>query len=176
MRRTALGGTVDGGAWLAADAGVVGVNSAAAPRAAAPAGAADREALGAPAQDPRTRRQRCALPHATYFKTVLSLDPTDADRWCEYAETLLRQDNARAPEAIAKSPVSATRPSLVLFSRALCARMCAIAIALACPHPPVRMLALPRLGGLEPGRLETGERARIAPQRHGIISRQCQKG
>ena len=29
-----------------------------------------------------------------------------------------------------------TRPSLVLFSRALCARMCAIAIALACPHPP----------------------------------------
>ena len=34
-------------------------------------------------------------------------------------------------------PVSATRPSLVLFfSRALCARMCAIAIALACPHPP----------------------------------------
>ena len=32
---------------------------------------------------------------------------------------------------------------------------------------------LPGLGGREPGSLVSGERARIAPQRHGIISRQC---
>ena len=34
---------------------------------------------------------------------------------------------------------------------------------------------LPGLGGREPGSLVSGERARIAPQRHGIISRQCQR-
>ena len=32
---------------------------------------------------------------------------------------------------------------------------------------------LPGLGGRKPGSLVSGERARIAPQRHGIISRQC---
>ena len=34
---------------------------------------------------------------------------------------------------------------------------------------------LPGLGGRGPGSLVSGERARIAPQRHGIISRQCQR-
>jgi len=43
---------------------------------------------------------------------------------------------APRPHTQTGPPVSATRPSLVLFSRALCARMCAIAIALACLHPP----------------------------------------
>ena len=35
-----------------------------------------------------------------------------------------------------RKQVPRSRPSLVLFSRALCARMCAIALALARPHPP----------------------------------------
>ena len=34
---------------------------------------------------------------------------------------------------------------------------------------------LPGLGGREPGSPVSGERARIAAQRHGIISRQCQR-
>ena len=34
---------------------------------------------------------------------------------------------------------------------------------------------LPGLGGRKPGSLVSGERARMAPQRHGIISRQCQR-
>jgi len=43
---------------------------------------------------------------------------------------------APRPHTQTGPPVSATRPSLVLFSRDLCDRMCAIAIALVCPHPP----------------------------------------
>ena len=43
-------------------------------------------------------------------------------------------------------PVSATRPSLVLFfSRALCARMCVIAMALARHRPTARSLRAPHL-------------------------------
>ena len=48
----------------------------------------------------------------------------------------VRSGHAPRPHTQTGPPVSATRPSLVLFSRALCARMCAIAIALAQQHPP----------------------------------------
>jgi len=42
--------------------------------------------------------------------------------------------HAPRPRTQTGPPVSATRPSLVLFSRALCARMCAMAMALAQQH------------------------------------------
>jgi hypothetical protein len=43
-------------------------------------------------------------------------------------------------------------------------------------HEPLRVRGCsPGLGGRKPGSLVSGERARIAPQRHGIISRQCQR-
>jgi len=87
-----------GGAWLASYAG--GPDSAQGAAAAADE-AAGRQALEAPSAAPRAGKRRRSPQHASdmYFKSVLALDPSNAEIMCEYAEKLLQQDPARAPEA-----------------------------------------------------------------------------
>ena len=74
---------------------------------------------------------------ATSWSSKLSTQRSHRHRFCiAIARPHPPRTHAPRPHTQTGPPVSATRPSLVLFSRALCARMCAIAIALAQQHPP----------------------------------------